>query len=49
MISNEKAKGKGSDSDGRDSTSPTPKSQEGKVAVVPTQNLLKRKAEDGMV
>ncbi|EPB75723.1 hypothetical protein ANCCEY_05215 [Ancylostoma ceylanicum] len=49
IISNEKAKGKGSDGDGRDSTSPTPPSQEGKVAVVPTQNLLKRKAEDGMV
>ncbi|EYB86503.1 hypothetical protein Y032_0277g1102 [Ancylostoma ceylanicum] len=47
IISNEKAKGKGSDGDGRDSTSPTPPSQEGKVAVVPTQNLLKRKAEDG--
>ncbi|KAK6740636.1 hypothetical protein RB195_008852 [Necator americanus] len=45
-ISSAKANGKNSDSDGRDSASPSSPSQEGKVAVVATQNLLKRKAED---
>ncbi|PIO73217.1 hypothetical protein TELCIR_04821 [Teladorsagia circumcincta] len=40
-------KEKSSNSDGRDSASPSSPTQEGKVAVVPTQNLLKRKAEDG--
>lgn len=50
VIASEKSglgKEKGTDSDGRDSASPSSPSQEGKVAVVPTQNLLKRKAEDG--
>ncbi|KAK6056852.1 hypothetical protein COOONC_05640, partial [Cooperia oncophora] len=50
VIASEKSassKGKNSDSDGRDSASPSSPSQEGKVAVVATQNLLKRKADDG--
>ncbi|KHJ89308.1 hypothetical protein OESDEN_10871 [Oesophagostomum dentatum] len=48
VISTEKAAGKGSDSgDSRDSASPSSPSQEGRVAVMTTQNLLKRKAEDG--
>ncbi|WKX99690.1 hypothetical protein Q1695_014509 [Nippostrongylus brasiliensis] len=50
VISSERTalgKKEGSDSDGRDSASPSSPSEEGKVAVVPTQNLLKRKAEDG--
>ncbi|KAK5970300.1 RRM domain-containing protein, partial [Trichostrongylus colubriformis] len=50
VIESEKiasGKEKNSDSDGRDSVSPSFPTQEGQVAVVPTQNLLKRKAEDG--
>ncbi|KAK6009482.1 hypothetical protein OSTOST_25582 [Ostertagia ostertagi] len=40
-------KEKSSNSDGRDSASPSSPKQEGKVAMFPTQNFLKRKAQDG--
>nr|CDJ91938.1 Zinc finger domain containing protein [Haemonchus contortus] len=47
-IASEKSAGKEKSSENdRDSASPSSPNQEGKVAVVPTQNLLKRKAEDG--